>query len=493
MRSRPRSPRSSRGQPSHPRFQDLPQPRSGERESFEGHHREHYYRHRDTIRGHNPRITCHNCGEKGHIARQCPNQDYRQEVKITYERRSQNFDGASFPQSSLRSPDYSRNRDTDFRDNEQHFQSREDDKRSEVRLPESLKMQGDAYRKNAEQIQMEKSMGFSSFHESTDKYFDEQSTVGSVKAGFSTSIKEEKIESSEVKQEFKLAKGDFNQTLDFANKIEFTDNVDIKPKLEIKEEKRESSEVKKEFKLAKRDSDQILHFMSKIEFTDYPDIKPKLEIKEQNTGNLELKIEIKKELKKEIKEELLNVKEITDEEMKAGLAILDSLDFKKELKKEKKEESMNVKEETDDEMKTGLAVLDTLDFDTRRDTDNCQKLYHESRKQHKCTICDLDYFGHQDLKHHVIAFHAHNMRIHKCSLCDEDFSKKVSIKHHIANAHEGKGKKMYKCLSCENKFFKISDMNIHFADIHERKGPMKCPLCEKVFSQKKSFGKAHCP
>ena len=135
-------------------------------------------------------------------------------------------------------------------------------------------------------------------------------------------------------------------------------------------------------------------------------------------------------------------------------------------------------------MKTGLAVLDTLDFDTRRDTDNCQKLYHESRKQHKCTICDLDYFGHQDLKHHVIAFHAHNMRIHKCSLCDEDFSKKVSIKHHIANAHEGKGKKMYKCLSCENKFFKISDMNIHFADIHERKGPIKCPLCEKVFSQK---------
>ena len=76
------------------------------------------------------------------------------------------------------------------------------------------------------------------------------------------------------------------------------------------------------------------------------------------------------------------------------------------------------------------------------------------------------------------------MRIHKCSLCDEDFSKKVSIKHHIANAHEGKGKKMYKCLNCENKFFKISDMNIHFADIHERKGPIKCPLCEKVFSQK---------
>ena len=42
-------------------------------------------------------------------------------------------------------------------------------------------------------------MGFSSFHESRDKYFDEQSTVGSAKAGFSPSIKEEKIESPEVK------------------------------------------------------------------------------------------------------------------------------------------------------------------------------------------------------------------------------------------------------------------------------------------------------
>ena len=141
---RPRSPRSSRGQPSHSRFQDLPQPRSGERESIEGHYREHYYRHCDKIRGKNPRITCHNCGEKGHIARQCANQDYRD----------------------------SRNRDTDFRNNEQHFQSREDDKRSEDRLPESPKMQRYAYRKSLE-----------------------QSTVGSAKAGFSSSIKEEKIES----------------------------------------------------------------------------------------------------------------------------------------------------------------------------------------------------------------------------------------------------------------------------------------------------------
>ena len=350
---RSRYPRSSREQPSHSRCQDLPQPRSGERESFEGHFREQYYRHRDQIRG---------------------------------------------------------SGDTDFPNNEQHFQLREDNKRSEDRLPESPKMQGNAYRKSAEQIQMEKNMGFSSFHKSRDEYFDDQSTAGSAKAGFNPSIKEEKIESPGVKQEFKQAKRDFDQTLDFANKIEFTDDADIKPKLEIKEQK---------------------------------------------TDTLEFKIEIKKELKIEMNEEPLNVKE-----------------------------------ETDDEMKTGLAVLDTLDFDTRRDTDNGQfdtekELYHESKTQHKCTICDQDYFGHKGhLKDHVIAFHVHNMRIHKCSLCDEDFSRKVPIIHHIANAHEGKGKPMYKCLSCENKFFKISEMNHHIISVHERKGPIKCPLCEKVFPQK---------
>jgi len=86
---RPRSPRSSRGQPSHSRFQDLPQPRSGERESFEGHYRA------------------------------------QQEDR----RKNQNFDGAILAQSPLRSLDDSRNSGTDFRNNEQHFQSREDDEK----------------------------------------------------------------------------------------------------------------------------------------------------------------------------------------------------------------------------------------------------------------------------------------------------------------------------------------------------------------------------
>jgi len=219
------------------------------------------------------------------------------------------------------------------------------------------------------------------------------------------------IESSEVK----LAKRDLNQTLHFVNKIEFTDDADIKPKLEntsILEFKIEK-ELKKEIKEEPDDEMKTglaaldtLNFVNKIEFTDDADIKPKIEIEEQKTGTQEFKIEVEKELKNEIKEE------------------------------------------TDDKMKTGLAVLDNLDFEIRRDTDDGQfdakkglLLYHESKTQHKCTICDQEYFGHQDLKHHVIAFHAHNMRIHKCSLCDEDFSKKVSIKHHIANDHEGKGKK----------------------------------------------------
>ena len=369
MRSKSRSPRSSREPPSYSRFQNQPQYRPRFGEFREG--REQYY-----------------------------HQDSKQDRK-----RSQKIGGASPAQSPGHSLDKARNRDTDFHDNELHVQLRKENERYEYRLPESPKMLGDADRKSSETIQMEKIMGFSSFHESRDKYFDKQSTVGSAKAAFSPSIKEEKIESPEVKQVFKVAERDFDQILDFVNKIEYTDDKDIKPKLEIKEQK-----------------------------TDSPG-------------------------------------------------------FKIEIKKEIKEEPLDVKEETDDDMKIGLAILDTLDFETRGGAENGQfddekELDNGSNKQHKCTICEQAFGQKGQMKHHVISVHVHNMRIHKCSLCDEEFKRKRNIKHHIANVHEGKGKQMYKCSSCEKAFSKISEMNIHIANVHERIGPLKCPLCEDIFPHK---------
>ena len=109
MSSRSRSPRSSRGQPSHSRFQN--QSRFVERK-----------------------------GQKGREGRESP-------------RRSQ---------------DGSRNRDTVF----QSIESRDENKRPRDRLLEIAKMQGDASSKTAEQIQMEKMMGFGSFQEPSEKYFD---------------------------------------------------------------------------------------------------------------------------------------------------------------------------------------------------------------------------------------------------------------------------------------------------------------------------------
>ena len=100
MSSRSRSPRSSRGQPSHSRFQN--QSRFVERK-----------------------------GQKG-------------------------------------SQEGSRNRDTVF----QSIESRDENKRPRDRLLEIAKMQGDASSKTAEQIQMEKMMGFGSFQEPSEKYFD---------------------------------------------------------------------------------------------------------------------------------------------------------------------------------------------------------------------------------------------------------------------------------------------------------------------------------
>ena len=116
-RSRSRSPRSSRGQPSYSRFQDQPKyrPRFVEREGREG--------------------------------------------------RKGREDRAQSPRHSL---DGSRNRDSVF----QSIESREENERPKDRLPESPKIQGDASRKTAEQIQMEKVMGFSGFQETRDQYFD---------------------------------------------------------------------------------------------------------------------------------------------------------------------------------------------------------------------------------------------------------------------------------------------------------------------------------
>ena len=62
----------------------------------------------------------------------------------------------------------SRNRDTVFKS----IESREENERPKDRLLQSPKIQGDASRKTAEQIQMEKVMGFSGFQEPSEKYFD---------------------------------------------------------------------------------------------------------------------------------------------------------------------------------------------------------------------------------------------------------------------------------------------------------------------------------
>ena len=62
----------------------------------------------------------------------------------------------------------SRNRDTVFKS----IESREENERPKDRLLQSPKIQGEASRKTAEQIQMEKVMGFSGFQEPSEKYFD---------------------------------------------------------------------------------------------------------------------------------------------------------------------------------------------------------------------------------------------------------------------------------------------------------------------------------
>ena len=132
--ARSRSPRSSRGQPSHSRFQDHMSSRSRSPRSSRG--------------------------QPSHSRFQ--NQPQNQPRFVERKGRK---DPAQSPRRSL---DGSRNRDTVF----QSIESRDENKRPRDRLLEIPKIQGDASSKTAEQIQMEKIMGFSSFQEPSEKYFD---------------------------------------------------------------------------------------------------------------------------------------------------------------------------------------------------------------------------------------------------------------------------------------------------------------------------------
>ena len=135
MSSRSRSPRSSRRQPSHSRFQDHMSSRSRSPRSSRGQPSHSRFQNQSRFAEREGRK-----GQKGREGRESP-------------RRSQ---------------DGSRNRDTVF----QSIESRDENKRPRDRLLEIPKIQGDASSKTAEQIQMEKIMGFSSFQEPSEKYFD---------------------------------------------------------------------------------------------------------------------------------------------------------------------------------------------------------------------------------------------------------------------------------------------------------------------------------
>ena len=74
------------------------------------------------LKAHGDYLSCNNCGEKGHISRQCSNQDSQQDRRRVQQfgraspaQKFGGFGGSASPaQSPHRSLDNSRSRDTDF-------------------------------------------------------------------------------------------------------------------------------------------------------------------------------------------------------------------------------------------------------------------------------------------------------------------------------------------------------------------------------------------
>ena len=74
------------------------------------------------LKAHGDYLSCNNCGEKGHISRQCSNQDSQQDRRRVQQfgraspaKKFGGFGGSTSPaQSPRRSMDNSRSRDTDI-------------------------------------------------------------------------------------------------------------------------------------------------------------------------------------------------------------------------------------------------------------------------------------------------------------------------------------------------------------------------------------------
>ena len=116
-------------------------------------------------------------------------------------------------------------------------------------------------------------------------------------------------------------------------------------------------------------------------------------------------------------------------------------------------------------------------------------LYSEHIKIHETIPCDLcgKLISKRGFKEHKNSIHD-RIRNHKCELCEKDFYNIFHLKGHLKNVHdvvkEDEKSEDFKCLSCKKIFKYKSSLNLHIKTLHMKIKNYKCEVCDETFSQK---------
>jgi KRAB domain-containing zinc finger protein len=107
-----------------------------------------------------------------------------------------------------------------------------------------------------------------------------------------------------------------------------------------------------------------------------------------------------------------------------------------------------------------------------------EEVHDIPRPTSSCHVCPKKFNSKSDLSKHIKKIHL-GVKNHKCNICDAEFFEKIGLNHHMSS-HTGE--KKYKCEYCSKGFCRRYNLKLHIRS-HTQERPYKCEICFKGFNQ----------